>query len=88
MCIPLLCNHNKKSKHGGGSGACSLGGVQQLTGGGVVADIFRDLQKPGPIQWRGGVVEKLARFSGGGGSSKTKFRDLNSEAGPVQWGGV
>ena len=41
----------------GGSGAGSLGGAQQLTGGGVVAEIFRDLQKP-------------ARFSGGGGSSR------------------
>ena len=38
----------------GGSGAGSLGGAQQLTGGGVVAEIFRDLQKP-------------SRFSGGGG---------------------
>ena len=39
----------------GGSGAGSLGGAQQLNGGGgVVAEIFRDLQKP-------------SRFSGGGG---------------------
>ena len=38
----------------GGSGAGSLGGAQQLTGGGVVAENFRDLQKP-------------SRFSGGGG---------------------
>ena len=39
----------------GGSGAGSLGGAQQLTGGGgVVAEIFRNLQKP-------------SRFSGGGG---------------------
>ena len=37
----------------GGSGAGSLGVAQQLTGGGVVAEMFRDLQKP-------------ARFSGGG----------------------
>ena len=36
----------------GGSGAGSLGGAQ-LTGGGVVAEIFRGLREP-------------ARFSGGG----------------------
>ena len=45
----------------GGSGAGSLGGAQQLTGGeGVVAEMFRDLQKP-------------ARFSGGGGGSSRNF---------------
>ena len=41
----------------GGSGAGSLGGAQQLTGGGVVAEMFRGLRKP-------------SRFSGGGGSSR------------------
>ena len=44
----------------GGSGAGSLGGAQQLTGGGVVAEIFRDLQKP-------------SRFSGGGWGSSRNF---------------
>ena len=56
----------------GGSGAGSLGGAQELTGGGgVVAGIFRDLQKPS--RFRGGVVagifrglQEPARFSGGG----------------------
>ena len=54
----------------GESGAGSLGGAQQLTGGGgvVVAEIFRDLQKP-------------ARFSGGGGSSRNF--SSSPEAGPI-----
>ena len=39
----------------GGSGAGSLGGAQQLTGGGgVVAEIFRDLQKPARFSSVGG----------------------------------
>ena len=46
----------------GESGAGSLGGAQQLTGGGVVAEMFRDLQKP-------------SRFSGGGVVAEL-FRDL------------
>ena len=37
-----------------GSGAGSLGGAQQLTGGGVVTEIIRGLRKPNT-------------FSGGGG---------------------
>ena len=56
----------------GGSGAGSLGGAQQLTGGGVVAEIFRDLQKPSRFSG-GGVVADIfrglqepSRFSGGG----------------------
>ena len=49
----------------GGSGAGSLGGAQQLTGGGVVADIFRVLQKPVVAElFRD--LQKPARFSGGG----------------------
>ena len=59
----------------GGSGAVSLGGAQQLTGGGVVAEIFRDLQKPSRFSGGGGGVvaeifrdlQKPSRFSGGGG---------------------
>ena len=48
----------------GGSGAGSLGGAQQLTGGGgIVAEIVRDLQKP-------------SRFSGGG-SSRNFSRDIH-----------
>ena len=56
----------------GGSGAGSLGGAQQLTGGGgVVADISRDLQKP-------------SRFSGGGGVVAEMFSDLQK---PSRGGG-
>ena len=67
----LLCRSCR-----GGSGAGSLGGAQQLTGGrGVLAEIFRDLQKPARFSGGGGGVlaeifrdlQKLARFSGGGG---------------------
>ena len=56
----------------GGSGAGSLGGAQQLTGGGgVVAEIFRDLQKP-------------SRFSGGGGVVAEIFRITSPETDPIR----
>ena len=66
-------------KSRGGSGAGSLGGAQQLTGGGVVAELFRDLQKPSRFSG-GGVVAEIfrglqepSRFSGGGGGSSRQF---------------
>ena len=72
----------------GGSGAGSLGGAQQLTGGrGVVAEIFRDLQKPARFSGGGVVAEmfrdlqKPVRFSGeGGGVVAEIFRDLQKPA--------
>ena len=54
----------------GGSGAGSLGGAQQL-GGGVVAEFFRDLQKP-------------SRFSGGGGVVADIFRLSSPETDPIR----
>ena len=55
--LKLAHGGERMTDYRGGSGAGSLGGAQQLTGGGVVAEMFRDLQKP-------------SRFSGGGGSSR------------------
>ena len=56
----VLCRLGE-AHHRGGSGAGSLGGAQQVTvGRGVVAEIFRELQKP-------------ARFSGGGGGGSSRI---------------
>ena len=70
-----VLNDKKSAYSRGGSGAGSLGGAQQLTGGrGVVAEIFRNLQKPARFSGGGVVAEifrnlqKPARFSGGGSS--------------------
>ena len=75
----------------GGSGAGSLGGAQQLTGGrGVVAENFRDLQKPARFSGGGGVVaeifsdlQKPARFSGGGVVADI-FRIPSPETDPIR----
>ena len=76
----------------GGSGAGSLGGAQQLTGG-VAAEIFRDLQKPARFSGGGGVaaelfrdLQKPARFSGGGGGGVIAeiFRIPSPETGPIR----
>ena len=80
------------SVYRGGSGAGSLGGAQQLTGGGgVVAEIFRDLQKPSRFSGGGGVVaeifrdlQKPSRFSGGGGVVADNFLITSPETDPIR----
>ena len=73
----------------GGSGAGSLGGAQQLNGGGGVAEIFRDLHKPSRFSGGGGVAEifrdlqKPARFSGGGVVAEL-FRITSPETDPIR----
>ena len=78
----------------GGSRAGGLGGAQQRTGGGVVADIFRGLSQASRLGGGGGVVAKIFRdlsqasrlWAGGGGWVVVAeiFRDLHQS--PTRFG--
>ena len=75
----------------GGSGSGSLGGAQQLTGGGSSRNFPRP-PEAGPIQWGEGRVvadilrglQKPARFSGGGGIVADIFRVSSPETARIR----
>ena len=74
----------------GGSRAGSLGGAQQLTGGGS-SRIIRDLQKPGRFSGEGSSSNfpwspQSGPIQWGGGVVAEMFRHPPG-AGPIQWGG-
>ena len=64
----------------------------RFSGGGVVAEFFRDLQKP--MRFSGGVVAesfrhllKPMRFSGAGGGGSSRNFPCSPQAYAIRWGG-